>query len=127
MISKLFLYRYRFVIGFIVLGVAYVALLFGLPLWAPNGLSDEEMASAARSYDLQLDSVFRGDIVELPYRALQKLSIMCFGLTVYSVKLPSIIIGLMLGMLLILLINRWFKSNVSLLASILAGLSSSFL
>lgn len=127
MISKLFLYRYRFVIGFIVLGAAYVGLLFGLPLLAPNGLSDEEMASAARSYDLQLDSVFRGDVVELPYRALQKLSIMCLGLTVYSVKLPSIIIGLVLGLLLILLLNRWFKSNVALLASILAVLSSSFL
>lgn len=126
-ISKLFLYRYRFFIGFVLLSSAYIAVLFGLPLLAPRGLSTAEMESATRSYALQLDSIFRGDVVDLPYRALQKLSIMLFGLNVYSVKLPSIIIGLLLGGLLILLLNRWFKTNVALFASILAVLSASFL
>lgn len=126
-ISKLFLYRHRFVIGFLLLSIAYLGILFGLPLLSPGGLSEAEMVSAAESYDLQFDSVFRGDIINLPYRALQKLSIACFGLSIYSVKLPSIIIGALLGCLLILLLNRWFKSNVALLASILAVLSSSFL
>lgn len=125
--TSLFLYRYRFHVGFILLALAYIALLFGLPLLAPNGLSESEMASAAHSYDLQPDSVLKGDIVNLPYRTLQKLSIMLFGLNVYSVKLPSIVIGLILGLLLILLLNRWFKTNVALLASILAILSASFL
>ena len=125
--TSLFLYRYRFHVGFILLALAYIALLFGLPLLAPNGLSESEMASAAHSYDLQPDSVLKGDIVNLPYRTLQKLSIMLFGLNVYSVKLPSIVIGLILGLLLILLLNRWFKTNVALLASILAVLSASFL
>lgn len=114
-------------IGFILLSAAYVGLLFGLPLLSPNGLSESEMISASKSYDLHLNSAFQGDIVELPYRALQKLSILFFGLNVYSVKLPSIVIGLVLGGLLILLLNRWFKTNVALLASILAVLSSSFL
>lgn len=126
-ISKLFLYRYRFIIGFILLSSAYIGILFGLPLLAPRGLSIAEMESATRSYALQPDSIFRGDIVDLPYRALQKLSIMLFGLNVYSVKLPSIVIGLLLGGLLILLLNRWFKTNVALFASILAVLSASFL
>ena len=125
--TSLFLYRYRFHVGFILLALAYIALLFGLPLLAPNGLSESEMASAAHSYDLQPDSVLKGDIVNLPYRTLQKLSIMLFGLNIYSVKLPSIVIGLILGLLLILLLNRWFKTNVALLASILAILSASFL
>lgn len=85
------------------------------------------MSSAAHSYSLHLDSVFHGDIVNLPYRLLQKLSIMFFGLSIYSVKLPSMLIGAILGLLLILLLNRWFKTNVALLASILAVLSASFL
>lgn len=85
------------------------------------------MTSAAHSYALQPDAVFTGDLVNLPYRLLQKLSISLFGLSIYSVKLPSIIIGLFLGLLLILLLNRWFKNNVALLASILAVLSASFL
>lgn len=126
-ISKLFLYRYRFFIGFLVLGTLYAALLFGLPLLSPDGLSEAEMISATNSYNLHFDAVLKGDVVELPYRALQKLSIMTFGFNSYAIKLPSIVLGLILGALLILLLNRWFKNNVALLASILAVLSSSFL
>ncbi len=126
-LSQFFLYRYRFYVGFILLAIAYIALLFGLPLFAPNGLSEAEMISAAHSYALQPESIIKGDLVDLPYRALQKTSIMFFGLNTYSVKLPSIIIGLLLGLLLILLLNRWFKNNVALLASILAVMSASFL
>ncbi len=126
-ISKFFLYRHRFALGYSLLLLAFVALIFGLPLLSPAGLSQAEMESATHSYNLHLSSIFTGDLVDLPYRILQKLSIMTLGLTIYSVKLPSMIIGLMLGLLLVLLLNRWFKNNVALLASILAVLSSSFL
>ncbi|MBQ8996993.1 glycosyltransferase family 39 protein [Candidatus Saccharibacteria bacterium] len=126
-ISRLFLYRYRFYIGYILLGLAFTALLFGIPLISPAGLSEAEMASAVSSYNLHFSSVTSGDLVDLPYHVLQKLCILAFGMTPYVIKLPSILIGLLLGLLLILLLNRWFKSNVALLASILAVLSTSFL
>ena len=126
-ISKLFLYRYRFVIGYILLGLAFVFLLFTLPLYAQTGLSQAEMDSATASYSLKLSSPLNGDIVDMPYKVLQKLSILVFGLTPYAIKLPSIIMGLALGLLLILLLNRWFKSNVSLLSSCLVVLSTPFL
>ena len=114
-------------IGYIVLGLAFVTLLFSLPLFAQYGLSSDEMESAASSYALNIESPFSNNLVDLPYKILQKLSISIFTLTPYAVKLPSIIIGLLLGFLLILLLNRWFKSNVSLLASILVILSTPFL
>ena len=126
-ISKLFLYRYRFVIGYIVLGLLFVALLITMPLFAQNGLSQAEIDSATNSYFLGKQGIMSGDMVDLPYRLLQKASIMIFGLTPYAVKLPSIIIGMLLGFLLTLLLNRWFKSNVSLLASTLIILSTPFL
>ena len=126
-ISKLFLYRYRFIIGFFLLALAYLGLLLWLPLLSPSGLSESEMISVAHSYALEPASILHGDIINLPYRALQKFSIMIFGLNIYSVKLPSVIIGIFLGLLLILLLNRWFKTNVALMASILAVLSGSFL
>ena len=66
-------------------------------------------------------------MINLPYRILQKTSIAIFGLSSYSIKLPSILIGLLLGVLLILLLNRWFKTNVSLLTSCLIVLSTPFL
>ncbi len=126
-ISKLFLYRYRFVIGYILLGLAFVTLLFILPLFAQTGLSQAEMDSATASYQFRISQPLNGDIVDMPYKVLQKLSIMIFGLTPYAIKLPSILVGLALGLLLILLLNRWFKSNVSLLASCLVVLSTPFL
>ena len=126
-ISKLFLYRYRFIIGYIVLGLSFVTLLLLLPLIAQKGLSEAEINSATSSYYLGSEGILNGDLIDLPYRFLQKTSIVLFGLTPYAIKLPSIIIGLMLGVLLILLLNRWFHSNVSLLASCLIVLSTPFL
>ena len=126
-ISKLFLYRYRFIIGYIVLGLLFTALLLTMPLFAQNGLSQAEIDSATSSYYLGRNGIMDGDLVDLPYRVLQKVSLTFLGLTTYTVKLPSIIIGLVLGFLLILLLNRWFKSNVSLLASTLIVLSTPFL
>lgn len=126
-ISKLFLYKHRFVIGYIVLGLAFITLLFALPLFAQYGLSEAEMESATSSYNLNYYSPLDGDLADLPYKALQKLSISVFGLTPYAIKLPSVVIGLILGLLLIILLNRWFKNNVSLLASCLVILSTPFL
>ena len=126
-ISKLFLYRYRFIIGYIILGLAFVSLLFMLPTIAQEGLSEAEINSATNSYYIGRYGILNGDIVDLPYRVLQKLSINIFGLSAYTIKLPSIILGLLLGFLFILLLNRWFKNNVSLLASCLIILSTSFL
>lgn len=126
-ISKLFLYRYRFIIGYIVLGILFTFLLFSLPLFAQYGLSDAEIESATSSYYLNFDAPLNGDLINLPYRVLQKISILVFGLTPYAIKLPSVVIGLTLGLLLVLLLNRWFKSNVSLLASVLIVLSTPFL
>lgn len=126
-ISKLFLYRHRFLIGYIILTLAYVGLLFALPLIAQDGLSSAEMNSATDSYHLSVDAPLNGDLADLPYRFLQKASIFIFGFNTYTIKLPSIIIGLILGLILILLLNRWFKNNVSLLASCLVVLSTPFL
>ena len=114
-------------IGYIILGIAFVAMLLMLPVVAQYGLSDAEMQSATKAFRLNIDAPLNGDLADLPYRALQKVSIMLFGLTPYAIKLPSIIIGLFLALLLILLLNRWFKSNVSLLASCLVTLSTPFL
>ena len=126
-ISKLFLYKHRYVIGYVLLGIAFISLLFSLPIFAQYGVSEAEMDSATSSYYLQIDAPLHGDLVDLPYRALQKASITLFGLTPYAIKLPSIIIGLILGFLFVLLLNRWFKNNVSLLASFLVILSTPFL
>ncbi|MBQ3409831.1 glycosyltransferase family 39 protein [Candidatus Saccharibacteria bacterium] len=126
-ISKLFLYRHRYVIGYTLLALAFLGTLILLPFITPNGLSEAEMQSAITSHDASISSISAGEVVDLPYHFLQKISIHFLGLTPYALKLPSIIIGFFLGLLLVLLLNRWFKNNVAIIASILTVLSSSFL
>lgn len=126
-ISRLFLYRHRFVIGYLVLGLIFISLLFTFPLFTQNGLSEAEINSATHSFYLSKASILNGNLVNLPYHLLQKAFILLFGLTPYVIKLPSIFVGLLLGLLFILLLNRWFKNNVSLLASCLITLSTTFL
>lgn len=126
-ISKLFLYRHRFVLSYIFLALAFASTLIILPSITPNGLSEAEMESVVTSMNTHHETVLSGNIVDLPYHLLQNVSIKLFGLTVYGIKLPSIIIGALLGFLFILLLNRWFKNNVAIIASIITVLSSSFL
>ena len=126
-ISKLFLYRHRYKIGYFLLAVAFIFLLFALPSAAPNGLSQAEQESAIISHNTSWDTITNGDFIDAPYHFLQKFSINLLGLTPYGIKLPSIIIGAILGFLIILLLNRWFKNNVAIIASILTVLSSNFL
>ena len=126
-ISKLFLYRHRFVLGYLLLSIVFGAALFYLPTITPNGLSEAEMESVVTSMKTDRSTVISGNIIDLPYHMLQKVSILLFGLNTYGIKLPSIIIGSLLGILFILLLNRWFKNNVAVMASILAVLSSNFL
>lgn len=126
-ISKLFLYKHRFGIGYAVLALAFLAIIIILPLVSPTGLSTAEMQSAVTSENLHFSNFTTGELADAPYHALQKISIDLFGLSAYAVKLPSIIIAALLGLLLVLLLNRWFKNNVAMLASIIAILSTPFL
>jgi 4-amino-4-deoxy-L-arabinose transferase-like glycosyltransferase len=126
-ISRLTLYRYRFVIGYSLLGVFFLAFLFLLPLLSPGGISAEEMQSAADATSLNFDNFFSSNLFNLPYRLVQQYSIYLFGLSVYSIKLASILFGAATAFFLILLLNRWYRSNVALLASIFMTCSTAFL
>ncbi len=125
--TQFFLYQYRFIIGYILLATIFFALLCIMPGIAPNGLSQGEMDSAVAASRLDLSFISKGDIVNLPYLTLQKISLHFLGLSIFSIKLPSIIIGVLTGFFIILLLNRWFKNDVAIVGSILTTLSTAFL
>lgn len=125
--NKYFLYKNRFVIGYILLAASFLTLILFVPKIALTGLSSSEITSATASQNLNLRGIFDGQLVDLPYRLLQKTVFKFIGITTYSVIIPSIIIGGFLGFFLILLLNRWFKNNTAIIASIIAVLSSNFL
>ena len=94
---------------------------------APGGVSSEEMSSVVESQKITHSFIADGQVLDLPYRLLQKVTTSIFGITLYSIKLPSIIIAVLTGLFLILLLNRWFKSDVAIVGSILTTLSVAFL
>ncbi len=122
-----FLIRNRFTIGYIILGIVFFALLSFLPSIAPNGISSEEMDSAVNSNLLSSDFIQSGKIIDAPYHLVQKASMHFLGLSLYSIKLPSIIFGTLAAFFMVLLLNRWFKSDVAIIGSIMTTLSTAFL
>lgn len=126
-ITDLFLFRHRFIIGYILIGIIFLALLCFLPSIAPQGLSSKEMLAAANADQINFNFIQDGHVIDLPYYGIQKLCLKIFGLTLYSVKLPSIIFGAFAAFFLVLLLNRWFKSDVALIGSALTTLSTAFL
>lgn len=126
-IEQFFLYRHRFIIGYILLAVAFFLLLTLLPGVAPTGLSETEMSSVVEASNLESGFVKQGTIINLPYVALQKGSLGLFGLNLFAIKLPSMIIAVATAVFVVLLLNRWFKSDVAIVGSILTVLSTAFL
>jgi 4-amino-4-deoxy-L-arabinose transferase-like glycosyltransferase len=58
---------------------------------------------------------------------LQKLSIDILGVSILSIKLPSLILGFLSAVSLITLLRYWFKPNVAVLASIIAIATGQYL
>mgnify|MGYP001673431325 CR=1 FL=1 len=70
--NKYFLYKKRFIIGYILLTISFLSLIFFIPKIAPNGLSSSELSSAISSQNLNYRSISDGNLIDLPYHLLQK-------------------------------------------------------
>lgn len=125
--DKSFFYRHRYFIGYFTL-----AALFGLTLLfashnLPGGLSDSEIESVIISDSLSFSNLGSFAISNLPYHVLQHIGIALFGVSTFSIKLPSLLaaIGTVIG--LILLLRTWFKPAMAVLATTIIISTGQFL
>lgn len=125
-INDFLFYKYRYIIGYSALVISYVLLILYTLFVAPNSLTAAEMKSATDSYSFTLNNLFSPEIVNLPFKCLQKLSIMFFGLSNFSIKLPAILISGLSLFGIIKLTNAWFSKGVATFASLIAITSSQF-
>lgn len=121
------LYRWRYVIGYSIIGLLLAALLVFAGLFLPGGLSQAEMTSVTASAALSLQNPDSLSITNLPYYLLQSVFFQLFGISMFTVKLPSLILGLLTAVGFILLLRRWFKPNIAVLASLIAISNGQFL
>lgn len=130
-LRQLLLYRYRYVVGYLLFAASLVVILSVGVTSIPAGLSSEEMRSAVESSNIALfsssDFLNFQAVVDLPYHLLQKTSITLLGLSEWSVRLPSILVAIASGVLILLLLRRWFKPNIALIAALIATTNSLFL
>lgn len=122
-----FLYKWRYTIGYIIVGIALVAALIFAGLHVPGGLSNSEVDSVVKSSSLSLSNLDSFGIVNLPYYLLQALTFDIFGISMLTIKLPSFILAILSAIGLILLLRRWFSRNIAVLSSAIAITTGQFL
>lgn len=121
------LYKLRFWLGYSILASLIAATLLVAALHTPGGLTEAEQQSAVTSAAITLDEPSSAFVVDLPYHALQKLSITLLGLSELSIKLPSLIIAGMTIVGMMFILSRRFTHTVSILAAGMVVVSAKFI
>jgi 4-amino-4-deoxy-L-arabinose transferase-like glycosyltransferase len=126
-LRKFLLYRWRYILGYSIVGLLLAGLLVFAGLYVPGGISAEEMQATVRADSLSLSNLDSLAITSLPYYLLQAGIFHIFGIYDFTIKLPSLILALLSAIGLILLLRRWFKPNIAVLASLIAVTTGQFL
>ena len=103
------LYKYRYVLSYFCIAVILVAVLWIGVLYTPGGLREQEIKSVSQASMLSRQTLEPSMVVNLPYYLLQRLSIFVFGVSEFSIKLPSIALGTLTMLGIFMLIRAWFK------------------
>lgn len=129
-ITDYLLYRWRYILGYSIIGLTIAALLLLAGLYVPGGLTQQEMTSTVESHSLSFTSMSDFEpksVINLPYNLLQRLSTEVLGVTNFSIKLPSLVLGALSAFGMILLLQMWFRRNVAVLTTILIITTGQFL
>lgn len=125
-ITEWTLYRLRFIIAYSLLALLAVGLLVLYCTAIPPGLGPSEQQSIVTSSHISFTKL-PAEIIDLPYHALQKISVQWLGVSPLGVRLPSLIFGAITALCTSLLLRRWFTTNVAIAASVIFVTSSWFL
>ncbi len=125
--SQYFIYKWRYIFGYGLIGLLLTGLLIFVGFFLPGGLSAQEMISVVRSASISLGDPSTLAIANFPYYATQALIFKVFGISIFTIKALSLLLALISAIGFIFLLRRWFKPNIAVLASIIAITTSQFL
>ena len=121
------LYRWRFWIGYSLIAVLTTATLLAALFTAPSGISAAEEQSTLKAASLSADNPDSLLIIDAPFYILQRISIAIFGVTSWSIALPSLLAGL-LAITCLLYILRWrFRHSVGIITTGIVAISPFFI
>ena len=126
-ITDFFIYRWRYIVGYLAIGLLLAGLLVFAGLYVPGGISAEEMRSTVQSDAISLVNPATLAVTNLPFHLLQATVFYLFGISDFTIKLPSLLLALLSAVILILLLRRWFRPNIAVLTSLIAITTGQFL
>jgi 4-amino-4-deoxy-L-arabinose transferase-like glycosyltransferase len=121
-LKQLTLYRYRYLAGYIIFAVILLFMTIYKVWEMPAGLSESEMASVTNSTGLNFEALQSNAaaIVDAPYHVMQKVSMAVLGENLLAIRLPSVILAILAGVILERLLGRLFRRNIAIISAILA-------
>lgn len=126
-ITELFLYRWRYYIGYGLVGISLILVLILAGMYLPGGISNQEVQSVIKSASITYTDFWSASAINLPYYLIQHLCFVLFGVSILSIKLPSIVLSFLSAIGLVLLLRQWVKPSVAILASLIAITTGQFL
>lgn len=120
-------YRYRYLIGYGLIAIVLISVLVFAGFFLPGGISTKEMQSVVISNSIDFSNLNSLSIVNLPYHVLQYASLSLLGVSIISIKLPSIVLAFITIISAIILLRIWFKPSVSILVALIAISTGQFL
>lgn len=127
LITDFFIYKWRYVIGYSLVVIAFTALLLFAGLYVPGGLSPAEMKSVADSTAITISDPHSLSIVNMPYYVVQKYILEFFGVTNFSIKFFSLVCAFVTGIGAVFLLRRWYRPNIAVLTAIIMITTGQFL
>jgi hypothetical protein len=126
-ITQFFVYRWRYYIGYGLVGIGLISVLIFAGMYLPGGISNQEVHSVIKSASVTYRDFWSSNVINLPYHLIQHLCLILFGISILSIKLPSIILGFLSAIGLVLLLRQWVKPGVAILTSLIAITTGQFL
>ena len=127
LLSDFYIYRFRYHIGYSLIIIAFIALLAVAGLYVPGGFSSAETKQFVQTAAMDLQNIHTLAIANLPFFATQRLSMDLLGPSTFAFKLPSLICAAIAGIGTVLLLRRWFKPNIAVLATVIMITTGQFL
>lgn len=115
-LADLTLYRLRYILGYGLLGLLFVGAVIIASVYTPGGLTQAEIDNLETTISMP-DSGYA--VTNLPFHLMQLASLSLFGVSIFSIKLPAILLSIVASVAIFFLLRRWFKSNVAVLSMLI--------
>ena len=123
-IADLLLYRWRYILGYGTLIAIFITAITISTLYTPGGITQAEINTIERT-----NALANGELTlpNLPLHLLQLVSFSLFGVSIFTIKLPAIILSIVSAVAIFFLLRRWFKSNITILSMLIMATTGQFI